>query len=63
MINQLSSSPSSHAVGRRLQHLFKKQEGEKAVTLDLAYFPTYPLISKQMAKKKKEEWVGGSDIY
>lgn len=40
-----------HAVGCCLQHLFKTG-GRKAVTLDLAYFPTCPLISKQMAKKK-----------
>lgn len=39
-------------VGHRLQHLFKNRREENAVTLDLAYFPTCPLISKQMAKKQ-----------
>lgn len=60
-----SLDPLPCTVGHRLQHLFKNRREENAVTLDLAYFPTCPLISKQMAKKKKRnrEWVGGRGDY
>lgn len=39
------------SAGHWLRCLFQYRK-EKASTLDLAYFPTCPLISKQMSKKR-----------
>lgn len=46
------SSPSPTQLDTACSTSLKIGEREKAVTLDLAYFPTCALISKQMAKKR-----------
>lgn len=53
------SSPSPTQLDTACSTFLKIGGREKAVTLDLAYFPTCPLISKQMAKKRKKKKESG----